>query len=83
METASFLSFSMEGLGLYSEYLQSAMLHLQPTMHAVDDYASIHMWQVVLCVYILIANLPPEDNRCIKDKSSAPKVSVIRRFHCS
>ncbi len=27
-------------------------------------------------------NLPPEDNLRKEDKSSAPKVSFIRRFHC-
>ncbi len=28
-------------------------------------------------------NLPPEDNLRKEDKSSAPKVSFIRRFHCT
>jgi len=27
-------------------------------------------------------NLPPKDNLRKEDKSSAPKVSYIRRFHC-
>ncbi len=27
-------------------------------------------------------NLPPEDNLRKEDKSSAPKLSFIRRFHC-
>ena len=29
------------------------------------------------------SNLPPKDNLRKEDKSSAPKVSFIRRFHCS
>jgi len=29
------------------------------------------------------SNLPPKDNLQKEDKSSAPKVSFIRRFHCS
>jgi len=28
-------------------------------------------------------NLPPKDNLREEDKSSAPKVSFIRRFHCN
>jgi len=28
-------------------------------------------------------NLPPKDNLRKEDKSSAPKVSFIRRFHCT
>jgi len=28
-------------------------------------------------------NLPPKDNLQKEDKSSAPKVSFIRRFHCT
>jgi len=28
------------------------------------------------------SNLPPKDNLRKEDKSSAPKVSFIRRFHC-
>jgi len=29
------------------------------------------------------SNLPPKDNLRKEDKSSAPKVSFIRRFHCT
>ena len=45
-------------------------------------YASMHILQVGL--RLEIANLSPEDNRFwIKDKSPAPKVSFIWRFHCT
>ena len=32
---------------------------------------------------IIGSNLPPKDNLWKEDKSSAPKVSFIRRFHCT
>ncbi len=32
---------------------------------------------------VILLNLPPKDNLRKEDRSTAPKVSFIRRFHCS
>ena len=36
-----------------------------------------------MAIKAIDSNLPPEDNLRKEDKSSAPKVSFIRRLHCS
>ena len=38
---------------------------------------------IIYSTYCNDSNLPPEDSLQIEDKNRAPKVSFIRRLHCS
>ena len=57
---------------------QSCLRYRTRTHNDVYTYSTLTMW----IIGSLVENLPERDNLSTRDKSSAPKVSLLRRFDC-